>query len=69
MNSIDVFTSNPKATTISSVRSRPPAMPIAEVFSFKPRRESTIVLAKSPHSANTSPCAKLISCKMPYTSV
>ena len=34
-------------------------------FTSRPRTLTITVLATSPESANTSPCAKLISCRMP----
>ena len=37
--------------------------------SSRPSTLTITVLATRPDSANTSPCAKLISCRMPYTSV
>ena len=38
-------------------------------FTSSPRTLTITVLATSPERANTSPCAKLISWRMPYTSV
>jgi len=51
------------------VASRPTTTPTVAVLSSRWKMLTIHVVAKSPHSAKTSPCAKLISCRMPYTSV
>ena len=68
-NSIPALMPAPNTIAIRNVRARPPTTPIAEVAAVRPRSEVMIVVAKSPLSANTSPWAKLISWRIPYTSV
>ena len=49
----------------TSVIARPPMIAITLESTSRPRTLMMTVLATSPESANTSPCAKLISCRMP----
>ena len=49
----------------TSVMARPPMITIVLELSSRPRTLTITVLATRPESAKTSPCAKLISCRMP----
>ena len=49
-------------TRVSSI---PPMITSTLVSASRPSTETIIVLATSPESAKTSPCAKLISCRIP----
>jgi len=55
----------PISAAATNVTARPPTIPSADDVSLRPNSDVMNELAISPHSAKTSPCAKLISCRIP----
>ena len=69
IRSIVAFTRANSGMVIASVTMIPPITARLLESPVSPSTERSTVLATSPDSENTSPCAKLISWRMPYTSV
>jgi hypothetical protein len=55
----------PNSIVRTIVPASPRAMTAIASFPLRSKMLTMIVLATRPHRANTSPCAKLISCRMP----
>ena len=65
MNSIETFKVEANSPVRRSVARRPTMTPKTASSPLRLSRRTMIVLDTSPESANTSPWAKLISCRIP----